>query len=254
MFDCLTALDRPKDTELIIIIDGNKDLEEAVDRRVDSIHYARIQVLKFGDGPLPDRPSRRFRISDIHNELTKHIPDGCDYVFSIEDDTTYPPDTLTKMMGFFDYCEDCAFVEGVELGRHKSKHVGAWKADDINNPFTISSIMPNFSFEEVELLNLNEPVMERIDAGGLYCALIKADLYKQHVFEPYDKVGEIGLSCDVNFGLWLRKKGFGCFIDWSIECDHIGDKGSVNLGNTKPIQVVFEKRKNKWDSRVVPHV
>lgn len=254
IFNCLEQLDRPADTELIILLDGDADLAKAVDARLDLISYAGIRVGSFGDGPVPDRASRRFRISEIHNHIKDQIPDNCDYVFSIEDDTTYPPDTLTKMLGFFDYYEDCAFVEAVELGRHKSKYVGGWKADNIEDPIMISSVMPNFNADELELLAMKRPVMERIDAGGLYCALIKADLYKEHHFEPFDQQGENGLSCDVNFGLWLRRKGFSCFMDWSIQCDHIGDKGSVNMGNTMPIQIVFEKRKGRWTSRPVSRV
>lgn len=250
VFDCLAALDKPEDTELLIITDGDSELEAAVDRRLDSISYARIQIISFGQKPAEDRDSRRFRISDIHNKARNYISEACDYVFSIEDDTTYPAHTLTQMLGFFEYSEDCAFVEGVELGRHKSKYVGAWKVDDLNDPLRIHSIMPNFNADELELLVMKRPVMQRIDAGGLYCALTKAYLYKTHTFEPYDKSGENGLSCDLNFGLALRRAGFTCFIDWSIRCDHIGDFGSVNLGNTNPVMVVFEKHNGKWSSHV----
>lgn len=236
VFNCLKMLRKPDDTELIIIIDGSEELQKAVDRRLDSLDYKKIQVINFGDKPGEDINTRRFRISEIHNTLRHFIPNYCDYVFSIEDDTVYPMNTLTKMINTMEQYEDCAFVEGAELGRHKTKYVGGWVADDIAHPLWIASVLPTDGIEP-------------IDAGGLYCALIKADCYKTHNFEPFDKEGKNGLGCDLNFGLWLRNQGYECLIDWSIQCDHIGDKGSVNLGNTKPVTVVFEKRFGKWSGR-----
>lgn len=249
VFNCLAELKKPSDTELLIITDGNKDLEMAVDNRLDSISFARVQVVKFGDKPEETRDRRRFRISEIHNRLKHYLPDKCDYVLSLEDDTTYPEGTLNRMLDIMDRYEDCAFVEGVELGRHKSKYVGGWQADDIYNPQRITSVMPSFVGNPVK--REHQQYIQDIDAGGLYCALIRADLYKSHHFEPYDKQGKEGLSCDLNFGLYLRNLGFKCLIDWSLILDHIGDKGSVNLGNTTPIQIEFSKRKDQWTSRVV---
>lgn len=236
VFDCLAKLIRSEDTELLIITDGDKELEKAVDRRLDSISYKKIQVVSFGEKASEDIDSRRWRISEIHNKARHYVPYYCDYIFSVEDDTVYPDSSLAKMLDIYDTYEDCGFVEGVELGRHKTKYVGAWIADDLQLPSKITSVMPTEGLQE-------------IDAGGLYCALIKADLYRRHNFQPYDTEGKNGLSCDVNLGLWIRRQGYKCLIDWSIKCDHIGDKGSVNLGNTKPVTVVFEKRNSKWNGR-----
>lgn len=234
VFNCLIELEKPLDTELIIITDGNAELERAVDKRLDLLHFKRIQVLSFGDTPAEDIDSRRYRISAIHNKLRQYIPENCEYVFSIEDDTTYPFDTLTKMLGGY----KASFIQGVQLGRRNSPYIGGWNADDINEPRNIKSVMP---YKHVEY--------EEIDAGGLYCALIDANLYRSHTFEPFDKEGTNGLSCDVNFGLYIKRMGGHCFIDWSIQCDHIGDRGSVNLGNTTPEQLTFEKNNGEWKVR-----
>lgn len=231
----LAELQKPPETELIIITDGDEALEQAVNARLDSISYSTIQVVSYGDKPGEDINSRRFRISDIHNFAKTLISPKSEFVLSLEDDTTYPPDTLIKMLDTMERYEDCAFIEGVELGRRKSKYIGGWKANNIHYPTEIVSVMPNKGIKP-------------IDAGGLYCALIKAELYRNHHFQPFDKVGTNGLSCDVNFGLWLRQKGYGCYIDHSIQCDHIGEDGSVNLGNTIPQQIIFELSKGKWIS------
>lgn len=236
VFDCLAALDKPDDTELLIITDGDEELEKKVDRRLDTVSFKKVQVISFGDSPREDIDSRRWRISEIHNKARKYVTG--EYVFLTEDDTTYPPDTINRLLRAFKQSLHCRFAQGVELGRRKTPYVGAWMADDISNPNKISSLMPN-----------SQASLQLIDAGGFYCALVDANEYSNHIFEPFDKQGKMGLSCDVNFGMSLRQEGYLCYMDWGVQCDHIGEKGSVNLGNTKPVQVIFEKRKGEWSGR-----
>lgn len=233
MFDCLDTLERPKDTELLIITDGDSALERAVDKRLDSISYPHVRVLSFGNKAAENINDRRYRIAAIHNKTKHYIAEDCEYIFALEDDTVCPPDTLTKLLHGFNSVDNCAFIEGVELGRWNYPYIGAWKTDNVFEPNEFLSAMPSHGIAE-------------IDAGGLYCALIDADLYKMHNFQPFDTEGKNGLSCDVNFGLYLRQQGYKCYIDHSIQCDHIGVKGSVNLGNTKPVQVRFSRMNNKW--------
>lgn len=232
VFNCLDKLERPADTELLIITDGDNKLQRAVDKRLDYINYKRIKVINFGDTPAEGIDNRRYRIAAIHNKAGHYVSENCDHVFLIEDDTTYPPDALNKMLKQFQD-DNCAYVEGVELGRWKTPYIGAWKVDNLLDPNEIISVMPSHG-------------IQNIDAGGLYCALTDAAMYRMHNFEPFDKQGKVGLSCDVNFGLYLRRHGFDCYLDHSIQCDHIGEKGSVNLGNTIPRQVRFSKTSRGW--------
>lgn len=245
VFDSLAALSKPSDTELIILTDGDKELEQAVDHRLDSIHFVRTQVIHFGDGATADRNERRYRIAEIHNKLKHCLPEACDYVFAIEDDTVVPPHALTNLFELLDQ-PNTAYVSGVELGRWNTPYIGAWRVDDVYNPTKVSSLMPAL------VDNMSLYLHHQVDAGGLYCALIDADLYKMHQFQPFDNQGKNGLGCDVNFGLYLRQQGYKCLIDWGVQCDHIGDKGSVNLGNTTPVQVQFTKDvKDKWFARTL---
>jgi hypothetical protein len=236
VFDCLNVLERPSDTELLIITDGDKGLERAVEKRLDSINYCRVRVVSYGEKPAETINERRYRISEIHNKAKNYIPKACQYVYLIEDDTTYPPDTLTKMLELFDKIETAGYVEGVQLGRRNVPYVGAWHCDNLADPKQFISALPH-----------SEEYYEHIDAGGLYCCLVRTELYKSHHFEPFDRQGTNGLSCDLNFGLCITRQDYDCFIDWSIQTDHVGDKGSVNLGNTEPKQVKFTKNyKGDW--------
>jgi hypothetical protein len=97
-------------------------------------------------------------------------------------------------------------ITGVELGRWGVPYVGAWRADDVSKAKEITSIENK----------TKEPCIEEIDGCGLYCALIDAELYKQHEFTIKN-----GLGPDVNLGLFLRNKGKKNYIDWSIPVTHL---------------------------------
>lgn len=242
VFDCLNNLERPADTELLIITDGDEKLQKAVDKRLDSIHYSGIKVINFGDKPAETIADRRHRIAAIHNKAKHHISEYSDLVFCIEDDTVYPKEALNNLISLRVPQDSIEFVSGVELGRWKTKYIGGWICDNPNEPRIIKSVMPSDgSYTDISLIN----------AAGLYCLLVEADLYKQHDFEPLDKKGTNGLGCDVNFGLWMNRKGYKGIMDWNTQCDHIGEKGSVNLGNTKPVQVEFYMRGDKWENRLL---
>lgn len=245
VFDCLTALERPKDTELLVITDGDEHLERAVQRRLTALDYKRIQIVHFGDTPAEDIDNRRYRVAAIHNKAKHFVDPTSEYVMLIEDDTVYPRDALLKFLDAFsnkDYDHLLfACVSGLQLGRHGPPYIGAWLADNVGSPIEIRSIIapPNPGW------------MYYVDAAGFYCCLIKTGHYVSHHFEPYDTRGTNGLSCDVNFGLWLRKRNYHVMVT-DVLCDHIGSKGSVNLGNTKPVQVSFDRDLNgKWFAKVV---
>lgn len=237
VFNCLNELERPNDTELLIITDGDKNLQNAVDKRLDSLQgFSLIKVLNFGENPAKTINERRYRISEIHNFAKVYVTPESEFVFLVEDDSVYPADTLKKFIHQFKTVDNLGFIEGVQMGRRATPYIGGWIADDPKNPQVITSVLPDG---------------QAIDAGGLYCCLTYADLYQNHTFEPYDKIGTNGLSCDVNFGLSITNKGYRCLIDWSVIVDHIGERGSVNIGNTKPCRVQFTKINNRWESECI---
>ena len=102
--------------------------------------------------------------------------------------------------------EAVGMVTGVELGRWGVPYVGAWKVDDIMNPQKVISMESK----------VGKSLVEEIDAAGLYCALIRADLYKQHSFTT-----DNGLGPDVNMAIEFRQLGFKNYIDWFVPVTHI---------------------------------
>lgn len=233
LFDNLEALMRPSDTCLVLMLDGDTKLDDAVQEHLDILSYGHIQVVDFGGSPAETIEERRWRIAAIHNKAKDYVP-NCKHVLLIEDDTIFPTYTLMQLLDTYERYEDCAYVEGVQLGRHGTPYIGAWRVDNIKEPTVVTSVL------------LADRFIEPIDAGGFYCALTDAELYKQHHFEPYDQEGRKGLSCDFNYGLWLRNKNYGCYLDWGVPTGHITEDGIIDASKVEPRQVQFTKRDNKW--------
>lgn len=236
VFSCLNTLIRPANTELLIITDGDEELEDAVQQLLDMLSFSRIQIANFGDGPGSEIKERRWRIAEIHNFAKQFLSEDTDKVFLVEDDTTFSQESLAQLTGVYE-ANNASFVQGVEVGRWKTPYIGGWIADDVNEPRKIVSVKPPEDDEVTE-----------IDAGGLYCALVDAELYRDHQFKPYEVDQEMkGLGCDVNFGLWLKQTGHNVFMHWGVQCGHYKDGQKLLLESIRPVVVVFEKNENnRW--------
>jgi hypothetical protein len=228
IFDKLELLDcDPKETGMFLYIDGDLQLFEIAQTCLTNSKFG-YKEIKYRRKGLPNVGhilSRRRRIADIHNEIKEIIPTS-EFVFLIEDDTLIEPDALQKLFYIFTQAPNVGFVSGVQIGRWGYGHIGAWRYEND----TIMSI----------------PKMEgivQVDAAGLYCCLISTTIYKSHTFEPFDKI----LGPDFDFGVKLREKGYINYVDFSVMCNHLTKRGSIDFTNTDIVQVGFVKdHNNEW--------
>lgn len=192
-------------TNLLCIVDGDSKLYTQVRNLIQDTKFNERLTIQYPDRkPVKkfDVIYRRKRITAIHN-FAKQQVGMADYVFLTEDDTVVPPNTLKRLTSAINSHAGIAFAEGVEVGRWGTPYVGAWLFNDIYEPTSVTSLP--YKVEGVET----------IDAGGFYCSLIRADIYKQHEFETYESLGP-----DISMGLRLRQKGYECVVDWSVVCKH----------------------------------
>jgi hypothetical protein len=237
IFAALELLDCDREqTNLFVLVDGKSPLfVKARNYTTASKFKERLCIQRVPDGKFKgyDINSRRVRIATLHNEAKEHIQ-PCDYLLLVEDDTVIPPNTLTRLLSSYIAYPYAGFIEGAELGRWGIPYVGAWSADDVYEPSKIETLLPGDGIEQ-------------IDAGGLYCALVKWDHYAGHQFEPF---GNKDLGPDVNFGLSMRREGYKNYIDWSIKCQHLvvsaGKTESISLSNTTPQRVIMMKEGSNW--------
>lgn len=233
----------PTQVNILAIVDGDDALYIKVRNRIQLTKFENRLVVRSDLPTLPPRYDlleRRNRIATIHNQARGLIAHTNGYVFCVEDDTIIPRRSLERLMKIAINNSAFAFAEGVEIGRWGVPYVGAWRADDIYEPTKIVSVQNIYPVAESQRI-------ENIDGGGLYCALIRADLYKDHEFHASN-----GLGPDVNFGLAMRQQGFECFIDWNIPCTHLYNQMGVEyqLGPSAESKVVTLTKVNdkKWRS------
>lgn len=201
---------------LLVIYDGPEDKFIQVRNRVSELNIpTKLCVQSTNVGNAASIPDRRKHIANIHNQAKQLISDA-DWVFSIEDDGILPLDALERLVKLVSERDNVGMATGVELGRWGMPYVGAWTVNDINDIKVITSM---------ENKTLQEPtIVEKIDACGLYCGLIRFDCYKQHTFFV-----DNGLGADVNLGIFIRRLGFDNYIDWGIPLTHLTNRDGVNI-------------------------
>lgn len=201
-----------KPQNLIVIFDGNQNDFLEVRNKVVELDFDNVLCVPSTNKRVAFSISeRRWHIVNIHNQAKELIGDA-GWIFSIEDDGILPPDALQRLVNVVKEKDNVGMVTGVELGRWGVPYVGAWRVDDISDPKKISSLESR----------TNEPFVEELDGCGLYCALIRADQYKQHQFDTRN-----GLGPDVNLGLYLRQQGFNNYIDWGVHLTHLTNHAGV---------------------------
>jgi glycosyltransferase involved in cell wall biosynthesis len=227
-----------KPNNLIVIFDGYDKDYVTVRNKVVELDFDNVLcVPSLNQRAAFTIAERRNHIVNIHNQARELIGD-CDWVFSIEDDGVLPHDALAKLVKNVKKHKDTGMFTGVELGRWGMPYVGAWKLDDVFEP-KVSKSMDN---------KTEEGGVEEIDGCGLYCALIRADKYKEHIFYTRN-----GLGPDVNLGLFLRQQGFMNYIDWSIHVTHLTyDRGMEKEipATTKSNSITLTLRSGStWEAR-----
>ncbi len=190
---------------LIVVWDGHDEEYLQVRNKISALEYETLCVTSTNLSPAFTIPDRRRHIVNVHNQMRELVED-CDWIFSIEDDGILPEDALEKLLDKSRIYIDVGMITGVELGRHDNRYVGAWKVDNVFEP------------TKIESLSFTDEGVQELDGCGLYCALIRPDLYKSHEF--YTKNG---LGPDVNLGLHIKQQGYKNYIDWSIHITHLGN-------------------------------
>lgn len=181
---------------------------------------------------------RRERIKEMLTMLQQAIRDlkrQYDILFMVEDDTKIQSDALQRLLA--DYRDltaqnvNIGFIEGVQVGRHGIRMIGAWRTDDVNNPTQMATI----PFSKSDFFS-------KIDGGGLYCFITQMQLFLDHTFYWHHEC----FSVDVTYGLELRKKGYTNIIDWTVVTGHADRNGNVLYPNENCTVAKYHKIADEW--------
>jgi len=146
-----------------------------------------------------------YRVDQVRNLICDWVVRGYDYLFSVDHDITFPPDTLKKLL-----THDVDLVAGVYRQRLEPQAIEIY---DLNQQrMTIEQIY-------------GQPLVP-IGGCGFGCVLVKKEViagigYPQFEYHPALDHGNT-ISEDTDFCKKAMNKGFKLWCDPSILCGHIG--------------------------------
>jgi len=153
-----------------------------------------------------------YQVEQVRN-LIAHwtIRNGYDYLFAVDSDISFPPDTLERLLG-----HDRDIVSGVYIQR-------------IPNTHTIEIMRQNEhgGVTHVDWAEIKGQGLVPIDGCGFGCVLIKRQVFEGMPYPHFIYKSAIDhketISEDVFFCMRAREHGFTLWCDTDVICDHTGN-------------------------------
>jgi FkbM family methyltransferase len=169
-----------------------------------------------------------YNIDQIRNLIADWVVKGYDYLFSVDSDIAFTPDTLLKLLS-----HDKDVVSGLYIQRKPGEHI--LEIYEHNERGGVS----NVSYGKIKGQGLVE-----IAGCGFGCVLVKSKVFKE-IGYPYFKYHSAldhkhTISEDVDFCRKALSKGFKIWADTSIQCRHIGSTTFTidnNISEIKDISI-----------------
>lgn len=163
-----------------------------------------------------------YRVDQVRNLIADWVVRDYDYLFSVDHDITFPPDTLKKLLA-----HDQDLVSGVYRQRLEPQML------EIYEPFGT-----RMSTKDLYAKNWN---LVDIGGCGFGCVLVKKEVlvgvgYPQFEYHPALDHGNT-ISEDTDFCKKAITKGFKLWCDPSVRCGHIGSTTMhVQLPEVNPVE------------------
>jgi len=223
-------------TTLLFVVDNAEIKEGHITEAFDKYELPRYKtIFHFTNNPPASEHNanaRRDRIKNVWLIAAEKVSNDADFVMTVEDDTDFDANALQALMSNYDNLtaagKQVGLVSGVQVGRWGLKMIGAWRADNVEDP----KVWETIPFTRTEIL-------EAVDAAGFYCFVTPAHLFKSAKYEW----GWFG--CDVMYGLECRQKGFENFIDWTVETGHVMQHKTLRPDESC-IVARYERDGEKW--------
>ena len=163
-----------------------------------------------------------YNIDQVRNLIASWVVNGFDYLFSVDSDIAFPPDTLAKMLA-----HDKDVVSGIYIQRKPGEH-----SIEIYEP-TPTGGMVNMPYGKLK----GRP-LTRVAGCGFGCALVKAEVLRTIGYPQFKYYSALSMvdtvSEDVDFCRKANDKGFTIWADPSILCRHIGSF-TFNVDQNTPV-------------------
>ena len=128
-----------------------------------------------------------------------------DYLFAVDSDMAFPPNTLERLLG-----HNKDVVSGLYIQRKPGQHILEIYRNGRNVP----------------LADLQGHPLQEIDGCGFGCVLVKGEVFRTVPYPHFVYKSAIDhsntVSEDTYFCLKAKEHGFKIFADTTIRCEHIG--------------------------------
>lgn len=151
-----------------------------------------------------------YNIDQVRNLIADWVVKSFDYLFSVDSDIAFPPDTLKKLLA-----HDRDVVSGLYIQRKPGQHIlEIYEANDHGG-------VSNIPYGKLKGRNLVE-----VQGCGFGCVLVKAEVMRSIGYPQFKYYSALDhrntVSEDVDFCKKALAKGFRIWADPTIKCRHIG--------------------------------
>lgn len=176
-----------------------------------------------------------YQVDQVRN-LIAHwgIQNGFDYIFSVDSDISFAPDTLIRLLS-----HNKDIVSGIYIQRIPGKHC-----------IEIMRKNAHGGVSHVDWADIKGQGLVPVDSCGFGCVLVKIEVYKAIPYPHFLYHSAIDhsntLSEDVHFCNQARDRGFTLWADTDIICDHTGSwtfKVDMNIPARNPVDKVLARLK-----------
>jgi FkbM family methyltransferase len=162
-----------------------------------------------------------YNIDQIRNLIADWVVKGYDYLFSVDSDIAFAPDTLVKLLA-----HDKDVVSGLYIQRKPGQHI--LEVYEHNNQGGVT----NIPYGKIKGRGLVE-----IAGCGFGCTLVKAEVMKDIGYPQFKYHSALNhantISEDVDFCRKALAKGYKIWADTTIQCSHTGSF-TFNVDNNIP--------------------
>ena len=151
-----------------------------------------------------------YNVDQVRNLIADWVVKGFDYLFAVDSDMAFAPDTLAKLLA-----HDRDMVSGLYIQRIPGRHtLEVYEPNDQGG-------VTHIPYEKIRGQGLVE-----IASCGFGCVLVKGEVFKAIPYPHFVYHSAINhantVSEDIDFCNKARARGFKMFADTTILCRHIG--------------------------------
>lgn len=164
-----------------------------------------------------------YAVDQVRNLIADWTINGYDYLFAVDHDITFAPDTLVKLLA-----HDKPIVSGIYRQRLEPPVLEIY----------------NTNYQNVSMDFVNQQGLIEIGACGFGCVLVKKEVfaavgYPQFIYHQAISHANT-FSEDLDFCKKARLKGYSVWCDTTILCGHIGHHTFTIQPAAAPLPIIEE--------------